>query len=250
MDTPCEVCGYDLETRYTIDTSTGRYRCPCGDSRDYEELIVVVPPPPPWKMIGIAAMVLVPLFLLLGIIMKNKPTKPEDKPATTTTSTARTTTETTTIRTVTIEPTNDDGLKGTYVGPVDDNEDYHGKGCLKWDDGRSYDGNWEHGVMSGYGKMRGFDEDPRKPPWTYTGYFSENMQHGDGEMVWDNGDKFKGVWKKGLRDGDGVFIKANGDKLKGKWVDGLCQGEGTYYSALYPNGRKGIWKDNKLIRWI
>lgn len=68
----------------------------------------------------------------------------------------------------------------------------HGKGLLKWNDGRSYEGE-----------------------------FVEDKRHGYGEFTWSDGRKYLGEWRNGKQHGIGILQNANGNKgKKGEWADG------------------------------
>lgn len=75
---------------------------------------------------------------------------------------------------------------------------------------------------------------------TYTGPFNEyGERHGQGELVWKNGDVFKGMFENGVRQGQGTLTYAgkNGEDDSGEYVGGWANdkmhGNGT---RRYPNG--------------
>jgi hypothetical protein len=45
------------------------------------------------------------------------------------------------------------------------------------------------------------------------------MPHGEGRMIYSNGDVYEGMWFIGLRSGYGVVTKRNGDHFEGHWVN-------------------------------
>lgn len=67
----------------------------------------------------------------------------------------------------------------------------HGNGVYKYTSGNIYSGNWEKGVMSGFGKM------------TYA-----------------DGSVYEGHWKNNLMDGDGVYVDADQITWTGIFVEG------------------------------
>ena len=73
----------------------------------------------------------------------------------------------------------------------------HGRGFMKWTDGRSYDGAWQNDQMHGLGKevMAGGRE--------YFGNFDANTPHGKGRMTWPNGDYYVGQFVHGTIEGQG-----------------------------------------------
>ncbi len=72
-----------------------------------------------------------------------------------------------------------------------------------------------------------------------------NCYEGSGTFNFDNGDKYKGLWRVGLPEGYGVYDFANGDNYKGTFKSGLMEGRGTY---VYAGGDKyvGMWKAGKM----
>jgi len=47
----------------------------------------------------------------------------------------------------------------------------------------------------------------------------DDMPHGEGRMIYSNGDVYEGMWFIGLRSGYGVVTKRNGDHFEGHWVN-------------------------------
>ena len=75
----------------------------------------------------------------------------------------------------------------------------------------------------------------------YTGgYNSYGEKHGEGEMVWSNGDTYKGNFVNDVREGHGTLTFAppnptqtDGGEYVGDWVNNQMHGSGT---RRYPNG--------------
>ena len=59
---------------------------------------------------------------------------------------------------------------------------------------------------------------------TYTGEFKDGLIHGQGKMVYQNGDVYEGTWKESVRHGQGTLTKANGEVLSGLWEYNLFRG--------------------------
>ncbi|KAM4689821.1 ALS2 C-terminal-like protein isoform 2-T4 [Discoglossus pictus] len=149
----------------------------------------------------------------------------------------------------------------------------HGKGTLKWPDGRNHVGDfkfgqengfgiclipnssqdvydcykchWRDGAMQGYGICEYADE------FVYKGYFKDNMRHGFGilESPVTANDPFKytGNWDCDKRSGYGVWDSTDrGERYIGMWQDNLRHGPGiilTHSGACY----QGMFHFNKLV---
>ena len=62
----------------------------------------------------------------------------------------------------------------------------------------------------------------------YTGQRdAKGRRHGDGIIVFANGDRYEGNWKKNNIFGHGVFRFPNGDMMEGEWT-GMGTGEGYF----------------------
>lgn len=106
----------------------------------------------------------------------------------------------------------------------------------------------EQETLTGYGTKRMGDG-------TYTGYMVTGTPHGQGKMVWDNGNVYEGNWKDGLINGQGKMVWNNGDLYEGNWKDGQYNGqgkvqwsngdvyEGEWQNGLYHGQGKLRWKD-------
>lgn len=105
---------------------------------------------------------------------------------------------------------------------------FHGQGVLRSPDGKLWRGEWVHGKMTGVGERIYFpleaaallerererdtrrqgEEDGRIPPGTklyrivrYEGEFVENVRHGDGHLLYENGDRVIGPFVQGFAHG-------------------------------------------------
>jgi hypothetical protein len=67
----------------------------------------------------------------------------------------------------------------------------HGKGNIRWSDGKSYDGD-----------------------------YMEDKKHGKGIFEWADGRKYLGYWIKGKQNGYGVYHQASGEEKVGEWKEG------------------------------
>eukprot|EP01147_Barroeca_monosierra_P011123 gene11123-3183_t len=77
-----------------------------------------------------------------------------------------------------------------------------------------YDGEWQHGKRSGWGRM------------TYA----------DGSI-------YEGEWENDDRNGRGLLLLPNQDRYEGEWENDLKHGDGTFYYMSKGQCYKGVWKD-------
>jgi len=106
-------------------------------------------------------------------------------------------------------------VTGDYSGDRNEEGQKHGRGIMKYSDGSSYDGEWSHGVMEGYGTFRYANGD------VYTGNFIKNKPHGRGLVMYKNENIYDGEWSEGLRTGDGTLTFGNGSVYLGVWKNGV-----------------------------
>ena len=66
----------------------------------------------------------------------------------------------------------------------------HGKGTYRWNDGRKYEGEYQY-----------------------------DKKHGHGIYTWADGRQYDGSWANGLRNGRGKYILRNGSFREGIWFD-------------------------------
>ena len=97
---------------------------------------------------------------------------------------------------------------------------------------------------SGYGSRRISDG-------VYTGDMLDGVPHGNGEMVWDSGNRYTGEWSHGRLDGYGSHVWTDGSIYVGNWADGVQQGfgrmsysDGKIYEGEWQSGQP--WGQGKL----
>lgn len=79
----------------------------------------------------------------------------------------------------------------------------------------------------------------------YTGnYNNYGERHGQGELVWSNGDKYKGTFWNGVREGEGTLHFSDGSEYVGNWNQNKMHGQGT---RRFPNGNvySGNYREGK-----
>ncbi|KAM4669547.1 alsin [Amazona ochrocephala] len=150
----------------------------------------------------------------------------------------------------------------------------HGRGILKWADGRMYSGTFRTGLEDGYGeyqvpnkalnkvdhyvgywkegKMCGHGVFSYATGEVYEGCFQDNMRHGhgllrSGKLTSSSPSMFIGQWTMDKKSGYGVFDDiTRGEKYMGMWQDDVCQGNGvvvTQFGLYY----EGAFSMNKMM---
>ncbi|XP_051478897.1 alsin isoform X1 [Apus apus] len=150
----------------------------------------------------------------------------------------------------------------------------HGRGILKWADGRMYSGTFRTGLEDGFGEYRVPNKALNKDDhyvgyWkegkmcghgvysyatgeVYEGCFQDNMRHGhgllrSGKLTSSSPSMFIGQWTMDKKSGYGVFDDiTRGEKYMGMWQDDLCQGNGvvvTQFGLYY----EGAFSTNKMM---
>uniref|UniRef100_A0A2K6REN4 Alsin Rho guanine nucleotide exchange factor ALS2 n=1 Tax=Rhinopithecus roxellana TaxID=61622 RepID=A0A2K6REN4_RHIRO len=142
----------------------------------------------------------------------------------------------------------------------------HGRGVLKWPDGKIYSGMFRNGLEDGYGEYRIPNkainkEDHYVGHWkegkmcgqgvysyasgeVFEGCFQDNMRHGhgllrSGKLTSSSPSMFIGQWVTDKKAGYGVFDDiTRGEKYMGMWQDDVCQGNGVVVTqfGLYYEG--------------
>ncbi|XP_004872338.1 alsin isoform X2 [Heterocephalus glaber] len=142
----------------------------------------------------------------------------------------------------------------------------HGRGVLKWPDGRIYSGMFRNGLEDGYGEYRIPNKSLNKEDhyvgnWkegkmcgqgvysyasgeVFEGCFQDNMRHGhgllrSGKLTSSSPSMFIGQWAMDKKVGYGVFDDiTRGEKYMGMWQDDVCHGNGVVVTqfGLYYEG--------------
>uniref|UniRef100_A0AAZ3PGB9 Uncharacterized protein n=1 Tax=Oncorhynchus tshawytscha TaxID=74940 RepID=A0AAZ3PGB9_ONCTS len=150
----------------------------------------------------------------------------------------------------------------------------HGKGIMKWPDGRKFTGTFKQGLEDGYGdcimpnkilnksdryqghwrdgKMHGFGTYRYATGQVYEGSFHENIRQGhgmlsSGKLIGSSSSVFVGQWLQDKKMGYGVFDDiTRGEKYMGLWTDDQRQGSGvvvTQFGLYY----EGTFSNNKMV---
>ncbi len=91
---------------------------------------------------------------------------------------------------------------------------------------RIISGNWNQGRLTGFGTEQSLTSNA-----TYEGEFAKTKRHGNGTMVYANGDIYVGEWNMGRRDGQGTLIFANGGNYTGEWAKDIRSGKGVEFGS-------------------
>lgn len=148
-----------------------------------------------------------------------------------------------------------------YIGEVDEQTQPHGRGIMKykqqpygkWFDAqvsyKEYKGEWAHGVKSGRGEMRYYQNGHGS--MKYSGEWKNDLPNGKGKFTNFGGvtdETYIGDFKDGLRHGFGIFEKSwdkgtyPPKKYEGEWKDDVRCGKGIcYYGRYEENVYEGEW---------
>ncbi|XP_028846916.1 alsin isoform X2 [Denticeps clupeoides] len=149
----------------------------------------------------------------------------------------------------------------------------HGRGTMKWPDGRVYTGMFKNGLEDGFGdhvtpnktfnrsdryqghwkegRMHGFGTYRYASGDVYEGSFQENQRHGHGML--SSGKRscsssvFVGHWQRDRKCGYGVHDDiTRGEKYMGQWLDDQREGSGVVVTqlGLY---YEGAFSSNKMM---
>lgn len=79
----------------------------------------------------------------------------------------------------------------------------------------------------------------------YEGQLKNLLHHGQGHLIYLNGDEYTGSFAHGHREGHGTMAYQNGDIYEGSWLQDCHDGYGTYTEKQTGNVYKGAFKDGK-----
>uniref|UniRef100_A0A665UNW0 Alsin Rho guanine nucleotide exchange factor ALS2 a n=1 Tax=Echeneis naucrates TaxID=173247 RepID=A0A665UNW0_ECHNA len=108
----------------------------------------------------------------------------------------------------------------------------HGRGTMKWPDGRTYKGNFKNGQEDGYGECIIPNKVLNKPD-SYQGNWKDGKIHGFGKYKYANGEVYEGCYYEGQRHGYGMLssgkrIRASSSVFIGQWLQDKRTGYGVY----------------------
>ena len=98
-----------------------------------------------------------------------------------------------------------------------------GKGVLTYRDGSSIECNWEDGDPVGEGVLIQPDSKPgSNDGYTIKGPFNDWSISGEGEILYNTGDIYKGGLLNFNEEGEGTLFFFGGGKMEGRWSQGEC----------------------------
>lgn len=119
----------------------------------------------------------------------------------------------------------------------------HGFGRQVWVDGSIYEGYWENDKCNGKGRLINSEGHVYFGDWTddkaegkgvfkhidgtsYDGEWKNDVQSGFGRETWNDGSVYEGMYQESLKHGTGSFQWADGSKYEGEFVKNDISGTG------------------------
>uniref|UniRef100_A0A672IV93 Alsin Rho guanine nucleotide exchange factor ALS2 n=1 Tax=Salarias fasciatus TaxID=181472 RepID=A0A672IV93_SALFA len=125
----------------------------------------------------------------------------------------------------------------------------HGRGTMKWPDGRTYHGNFKNGLEDGYGSFVEPNKVLNKPD-SYQGQWREGKIHGFGKYKYASGEVYEGCFYEGQRHGYGMLssgklLRSSSSFFIGQWVHGRKTGYGVHEDITRGEKYMGMWQDDQ-----
>ncbi|XP_026231827.1 alsin-like isoform X2 [Anabas testudineus] len=125
----------------------------------------------------------------------------------------------------------------------------HGRGTMKWPDGRMYSGNFKNGLEDGYGECVMSNKVLNKPD-TYQGHWRDGKIHGFGKYMYSSGEVYEGCFCDGQRQGYGMLssgklARTSSSVFIGQWVQDRKTGYGVYDDITRGEKYMGLWLDDQ-----
>uniref|UniRef100_A0A8P4G5H2 Alsin n=1 Tax=Dicentrarchus labrax TaxID=13489 RepID=A0A8P4G5H2_DICLA len=125
----------------------------------------------------------------------------------------------------------------------------HGRGTMKWPDGRTYSGNFKNGLEDGYGECLIPNKVLNKPD-SYQGHWRDGKIHGFGKYKYASGEVYEGCFSDGQRHGYGMLssgklAKKSSSVFIGHWVNDKKTGYGVYDDITRGEKYMGLWLDEQ-----
>uniref|UniRef100_H3CDQ7 Alsin Rho guanine nucleotide exchange factor ALS2 n=1 Tax=Tetraodon nigroviridis TaxID=99883 RepID=H3CDQ7_TETNG len=125
----------------------------------------------------------------------------------------------------------------------------HGRGTLRWPDGRSYCGNFRNGLEDGYGECVMPNKELNKTD-SYHGHWRDGKIHGFGKYKYASGEVYEGCFSDGQRHGYGMLSsgklgKETSSVFIGCWVHDKKTGYGVYDDISRGEKYMGMWVEEK-----
>ncbi|XP_024141941.1 alsin isoform X3 [Oryzias melastigma] len=125
----------------------------------------------------------------------------------------------------------------------------HGRGTMKWPDGRLYKGNFKNGLEDGYGECTIPNKESNKPD-SYQGQWKEGKIHGYGKYKYASGEVYEGCFWEGQRHGYGMLssgklTRTSSSMFIGHWVHDRKTGYGVFDDITRGQKYMGLWLDDQ-----
>ncbi|XP_040003965.1 alsin-like isoform X1 [Xiphias gladius] len=125
----------------------------------------------------------------------------------------------------------------------------HGRGTMKWPDGRTYTGNLKSGLEDGYGECIIPNKVLNKPE-SYHGHWRDGKIHGFGKYKYASGEVYEGCFCDGQRHGYGMLssgkqVRTSSSVFIGQWVQDRKTGYGVYDDITRGEKYMGLWQDDQ-----
>jgi len=121
------------------------------------------------------------------------------------------------------------------------NDHKHGKGIMKFADGRVFEGEYIRGQMV-QGKTTYQDGS------VYSGSWVDGMRHGRGKCVFVDGSEYEGEFREGNFHGRGKMTWNDGGWYVGDWCEGEMHGRGKEVRSGGSLRHDGEWSRGQPIR--
>ncbi|CAL8291222.1 unnamed protein product [Lota lota] len=125
----------------------------------------------------------------------------------------------------------------------------HGRGVLKWPDGRVYTGSFKMGLEDGYGEFMAPNKTLGQSD-QYQGHWKEGKMHGSGIYRYSSGELYEGLFRDGVRHGHGMLRsgKLNSSSPSvfiGQWANDRKTGYGVFDDITMGEKYMGVWQENQ-----
>ncbi|KAF7655197.1 hypothetical protein LDENG_00059690 [Lucifuga dentata] len=125
----------------------------------------------------------------------------------------------------------------------------HGRGTMKWPDGRTYSGNFKNGLEDGFGECVIPNKVVNKAD-RYSGHWRDGKIHGFGKYIYASGDVYEGCFYDGQRHGYGMLssgklTRTSSGIFIGQWVHDKKTGYGVYDDITRGEKYMGLWLDDQ-----
>ena len=144
--------------------------------------------------------------------------------------------------------------KWSYEGEVSSAGQFHGQGTFLDRYGNSYVGTWVKGEKEGHGCEKKTSnggggggggsrkrKDKPQEPIVYIGEFKKGLRHGEGQILFPDGQSYHGQWDNNKKHGHGTETSSCGDLYEGQWsLNKPMFGHAVEWTICYANQEKYV----------